>query len=260
MSNKDGLVNTIITAVVLCLVCSTIVSITSIGLRERQAQNKALDKKKNVLMAAGLLDAAGAQKISEIFSERIETRIIDLATGEDVTSEYENPDEFDPEPLMMEREHRIDLSNDRDLAQIRQREVRAPMYVIKTSESDRTPAGYVFPVRGKGLWSTLRGFLAIDAELKNSIGITFYQHAETPGLGGEIEADYFRDAWKGANIFDDKGNVVLKITKARVEENKNEIDSLSGATITSVGVERLVRFWMGADGFGPKLQNLRDSK
>ncbi len=254
--NKDSIANTIITAIVLCLVCSTIVSFASVGLRNRQNENRALDKKKNVLLAAGLLEGASTRKVSEVFAERIETRIIDLETGADVTKEYDKPDEFDPAPLLIYREHRVDIPADQDLAQIKQRELRAPVYVIKTSATDNTPLGYVFPVRGKGLWSTLRGFLAMDAGMKNSIGITFYEHAETPGLGAEIEADYFRNAWKGAKIFDDKGQIVIEITKARVEGANNQIDSLSGATITSEGVEKLVKFWLGENGFGRFIASL----
>jgi Na+-transporting NADH:ubiquinone oxidoreductase subunit C len=119
----------------------------------------------------------------------------------------------------------------------------------------------VLPIYGKGLWSTLYGFLALDANANTVRGITFYEHAETPGLGGEVENPGWKAQWNGKNVFDDQGEVALEVIKGAVPGNSpqadHQIDGLSGATITGRGVSNLVRYWLGADGFGPYLDKLR---
>ena len=83
-----------------------------------------------------------------------------------------------------------------DPATIKRREKRAHVYVVRTSKDDPTPLMYVFPIRGKGLWSILKGFIALDADLKTIRGITYYEHAETPGLGGEVDNPEWKSHWK----------------------------------------------------------------
>ena len=118
----------------------------------------------------------------------------------------------------------------------------------------------ILPVYGKGLWSTLYGFIALDRDLKTIRGITFYEHAETPGLGGEIDNPRWKNIWNGKQAFDEKGNLRIKVIKGIVDTSrqaaKYQIDGLSGATRTTHGVNALVRFWLGSDGYGPFLNKL----
>jgi Na+-transporting NADH:ubiquinone oxidoreductase subunit C len=129
------------------------------------------------------------------------------------------------------------------------------VYVVKKSETDATPRMYIFPIRGKGLWSTLRGFFAIDTDIKTVRGITYYEHAETPGLGGEVDNPEWKRKWPGKIAFDDAGKVIIRVTK-NVSTN-SDIDALSGSTITSNGVTNMLRFWLGPDGFGPYLSRIQ---
>ena len=111
----------------------------------------------------------------------------------------------------------------------------------------------VLPIRGRGLWSTLWGFLSIDANDFTTRGITFYSHAETPGLGGEVDSDAFKSQWMEENAtLDANGKVIIEVAKAG-QAAEGEIDGLAGATITTQGVDKLIKYWLGPDGFGPFL-------
>ncbi len=123
-------------------------------------------------------------------------------------------------------------------------------------------AQYVVPIYGKGLWSTLYGFIAIDADGKTIRGITFYEHKETPGLGGEVDNADWKAKWGNPELpkyaYDDEGHVAIRVMKGSInpsdDDAKYKIDGLSGATITSRGVTNLVQYWLGDDGFGPYLK------
>lgn len=253
VKDRDSIGNTLIVAIGLCLICATLVSTAAVGLRGMQQANKLKDKKKNILAAAGLME--NDPDINEVFDKRIVDRIIDLDSGEDVTSEYPNPGEYDQIEIA-ESENDGSEALEEDPATIKRREKRSHVYIVKTSESDDTPLMYVFPIRGKGLWSILKGFIALDADLTTIRGITYYEHLETPGLGGEVDNPSWKERWKGKLLFDDSGNVAMKLLKSDWEGNVHGVDALSGATITSRGVENMLTFWMGDTGFGNYLKTL----
>lgn len=254
--NKDSIANTFFVAVALCLVCSAFVALAAIGLKPIQDKNKSLDRKKNVLIAAGLAKKSDSIDVEKVFSAMILDRVIDLKTGEDVTSEYGgDASKYDAEAALLDDALNTKLPTSTDVAVLKKRENRAHVYLVKTSESNETPVKYVFPIRGKGLWSTIKGFLAVNADLKTAAAVTFYEDGETPGLGGEINSEDFQQQWPGKIVLADDGSVVLKISKAA--SGNQEISSLSGATITSIGVQNMVYYWLGPDGFGKYLQNLR---
>ena len=119
----------------------------------------------------------------------------------------------------------------------------------------------ILPIRGPGLWSTLRGYISVEADGTTVQGITFYEHAETPGLGGEVDNPKWKAGWKGRKIYDDQGNVALHVVKGKAgdpQETPYSVDGLSGATITSNGVTHTIDFWLGEQGFEPFLANFRN--
>jgi len=121
----------------------------------------------------------------------------------------------------------------------------------------------ILPIEGKGLWSTLYGFLALDADARTIRGITFYQHGETPGLGGEVDNPGWKARWAGRQAFDEQGEVRIEVLKKEAgppEEDPYHVDGLSGATITSRGVNELVRFWLGPNGFKPYIERYNASR
>ena len=253
--NKDSIGNTFFIATTLCLICSAVVALAAVGLKPFQDFNKALDKKKNILVIAGLFEK-GKTDVNQVFASLIDDRVIDLDSGDDVTSEYAGKQsDFDAEANLNEDSDGSDVDPKRDIAVLKRREHRSHVYVVKKSETDATPRMYIFPIRGKGLWSTLRGFFAIDPDIKTVRGITYYEHAETPGLGGEVDNPDWKKKWPGKIAFDDAGKVIIRVTK-NVSTN-SDIDALSGSTITSNGVTNMLRFWLGPDGFGPYLNRIQ---
>ena len=118
----------------------------------------------------------------------------------------------------------------------------------------------VLPIEGLGLWGTLYGFLALDADTTTVRGITYYQHKETPGLGGEVDNPSWKDKWPGRKAFDDDGEVSLAVIKGparTAEHDPHRVDGLAGATITSNGVTNMLEFWLGENGFEPYLNRIR---
>ncbi len=115
-----------------------------------------------------------------------------------------------------------------------------PIYTW-TDEGADSPSKYAFPVSGKGLWSTLYGYLALNADLETIAGISFYKHGETPGLGAEIEKDWFLSQFTGKRLYADGVPTDFKVSKPGYAEGDSAVDGISGATLTGNGVEDLVR-------------------
>jgi len=119
----------------------------------------------------------------------------------------------------------------------------------------------ILPVYGKGVWSTMYGFIALNNDLTTVEGFSFYEHGETPGLGGEVDNPAWRRSWVGKKAFDDRGKVAIEVLKGAVDplspEAVHQIDGLSGASLTTRGVDKLVRYWLGEHGYGPYLGKLR---
>jgi Na+-transporting NADH:ubiquinone oxidoreductase subunit C len=249
---------TILVAFLLCVVCSVLVSTAAVQLKSRQVENKKLDIKKNLLLATKLITAeATAADINDAF-KNIETKIVNLETGEIVTDI--NPEEFDAVKASKDPERNVKIPSSKDKAGIKRRSKLEKIYYVK---EDGAITQVVLPVNGKGLWSTLYGFMALSPDTTTVLGLGFYQHGETPGLGGEVDNPKWKAQWSGKIAFDGNWNPVLKVIKGSVNPSNtdasHQIDGLSGATITSNGVTGLVRYWLGDHGFGPFLAKFRAS-
>lgn len=254
---NDNIVKTIGVATLLCLVCSIIVSGAAIALKPQQVANKLLDKKSNILTVAGINDAS--KSISELF-EQIETRVVDIASGE--YTDAVDAAKFDQRKASKESEFRIDLTSEQDIAQIGGVSKYANVYLVR--DANNQVSKYILPIKGYGLWSTMYGFLALESDATTVSSITFYEHAETPGLGGEIENKKWQASWKGKRIVDSSGQPTLSLVKTKVVPGASgaeyKIDALAGATLTSNGVTNLIQFWMGKDAFGPYLERIRNKQ
>jgi len=252
---NDNIVKTIGVAVLLCLVCSIIVSTAAVMLKPTQVANQLLDKKQNILTVAGIKD--DSKSVNELF-EQIETTVIEMSTG--LVADGLDPATFDQERASKEAETRVALTNDQDIAKIGARSKYANVYLVR--DGDRVNK-IILPVKGYGLWSTMYGFLALEADAQTVAGITFYDHGETPGLGGEIDNERWQASWQGKKLANIEGEPKLTLIKGTVNDNTPEadykIDGLAGATLTSNGVSNLVKFWMGENGFGPYLERVRSS-
>ena len=132
----------------------------------------------------------------------------------------------------------------------------AVIYVIEDGDELH---GVVLPIYGKGLWSTMYGFLALEADMQTAKGITFYKQGETPGLGGEVDNPKWKALWPGKKLRNEDGEVLIHVVKSQGTGDE-QVDGLSGATITTLGVNDFVRFWLGEEGFGPYLKQLESKE
>ncbi len=253
---NDSMGKILLVAVSLCVVCSVIVSTVTVALRPQQEANKVLEKKRNILLAAGLYRED--TDINLLF-EQVETRLVDLATGEyvegvDAASYYQRAAARAPDTG-------VTIPRDKDIAKIKRRSTGAPVYLVRDTMGIRS---VILPVHGYGLYSTLYGFIALSSDGNTVQGMRVYEHGETPGLGGEVANPAWLSTWQDKLVYDEDGKVRLAVIKGVVDKDSDEalyqVDGLAGATMTSRGVTNLVRYWLGEEGFGPFLANMRTER
>lgn len=251
--SKDSVSNTLIVAVALSLVCSVLVASTAILLKPVQQRNEELYRQQIILDVAGLYEPGG--NIDTLF-ENIETRMVDLASGK--YTDLVSAENFDAIATAKDPELGVAVSVDADIANIRQRARFAPVYLVrKDGEIDQI----ILPVYGSGLWSTMYGFLSLAPDGSTVLGLRFYEHAETPGLGDQIDKPDWRGKWPGKQVFGVGEQPQIEVIRGFVDESVDsaihQVDGLSGATLTGRGVTNLLRYWTGPEGFGPYLAEIR---
>lgn len=257
MSN-DSVGKTLFVALTLCAVCSVLVSGAAVSLRPLQEQNKKLDIRKNLLLASGLIENSNATKkeIEQAF-QKVEAKVIDLSTGE--VMEEMSAEEYDQRKASTDPKRSVKIDASKDKGGIKRRAKYAKVYEVK---EDGGVSMIVLPVHGKGLWSTMYGFVAISPDASTVKGLGFYEHGETPGLGGEIENERWQEIWQGKKIYNENFEPEIQVVKGSVGSdtpNKEyKVDGLSGATITSNGVTGMMRYWLGEDAFGKYLAKKRE--
>lgn len=212
-------------ATVVCVVCSLLLSATASTLKTRQDFNVELDRKLNVLKAFGVDIRPGgvalpASAVEDYFKNTISEVVLDGTTGQPI------------EGLASSQVDGKELAERKKL----------PLYIWKENGQ---ALKYAFPVSGKGLWSTIYGYLALEKDLSTVKGVTFYRHGETPGLGGECEKAWFQDNFKGKQVIVD-GQPKFEVVKGKVADrypqgNAHAVDGISGATLTGNGITKFVR-------------------
>jgi len=256
VSSNDSTSKTLMVAFALCIVCSVIVSAAAVMLKPAQEINKTLDRKRNILAAAGMMD--DSLSVDEQFAQ-ITTRVVDLRSGK--FTEEVDAQEYDQRKAAKDPARSEALSVQDDLANIARREDFALVYLVEDEQGEVSKI--ILPVRGYGLWSTLYGFIALESDADTVAGLGFYEHAETPGLGGEIDNPRWKAAWPGKKVYRD-GDVAIGLIKGAVDTSSAnaawQVDGLAGATLTARGVTNLMHFWLGENGFAPFLKNLKSGE
>jgi len=251
---NDSLEKTIAVALALCFVCAILVSFAAVALKPLQIENKAMDMKKNILDVAGLLE--DGTDIHQAFAEQIEEKLVDVETGNYV--EDMDVVAYDQRKAAKDPEQNISIATSDDIASIKRKAKIAKVYLVKNGDAIDS---IILPMHGYGLWSTMYGFLALEADGQTVKSINFYDQAETPGLGGEVVNPNWRALWKGKKVYDESGEVKLGLIKGVVDTNKAgseyDVDGLAGATLTSLGVSNLVKYWMSNQGFSTYLDKVR---
>lgn len=253
MSSNDTIKKTFIVAIVLCLVCSVVVSFAAVMLRPLQAANQAAFLKRNVLQAAHMYDPD--VPLEEQF-EQFTPRIVDLKKGQ-FTDEI-SPENFDQERAAKDPQRSINIPEDEDVAGIGRRSNYVKAYTLETDEGVEM---VVLPIKGYGLWGTLYGFLALESDGNTVVGLSYYDHQETPGLGGEVDNPRWKNLWQDKKIYNDEEEVAITVIKGSVDSgdprSEYKVDGLAGATLTSRGVHQMFQYWLGESGYKEFLSNLR---
>ncbi|ATC87414.1 MULTISPECIES: Na(+)-translocating NADH-quinone reductase subunit C [Pseudoalteromonas] len=243
-SNNESIGKTLSVVVALCLVCAIIVSFASVQLRPLQQANKNKDIQSNILAAAGI---DKVENVLETFDAKIEARVVNMTTGEFVDTD---PTIFDFEKSKYDAALSVSLQEKgvKDIAGIQRVTKESPVYISK--KEDGSVDAIILPIQGYGLWGLMYGFISLESDAETVKSIIFYKHNETPGLGGEIQNPQWTATWEGKEL-------PIQIVKGTAGNDEHKIDGLSGATLTSNGVDHAVDFWTGENGFGPFLAKVR---
>ncbi|GFN46154.1 MULTISPECIES: Na(+)-translocating NADH-quinone reductase subunit C [Candidatus Regiella] len=252
--NNNSMGKTLTVVVLLCLICSVVVAGAAVGLKARQQEQRLLDKQRNILDVVGLLTPKmEATAVKNAFTARIIPRLLDLASGDFVNGD---PTKFDRASALRDDQKSIALTPEQDIVGIKRRANVVEIYLVRNEQGQIS--NIVLPVYGSGLWSMMYAFVALDAEGQTVKGISYYEQGETPGLGGEVENPAWRRLWVGKKLFDAQGQPAIRVVKGNASaDDPSAIDGLSGATITSKGVQNTFVFWLGENGFGPFLKKVR---
>ncbi len=243
---KDSFAYTMLVAACVCVICSLLVSTAAITLRPVQQRNAELDLRRNILLAAGLLKPDEEGNIDLLFRQ-IDVRQADLRTGQ-----FLGKDETAAASA---------AGKSGDGAASAEGGQRAGVQDVYLLQRDGELQRLILPVRGMGLWSMMYGLLALGPDLTTIESLSFYEHGETPGLGGEVDNPRWKALWVGKHAFDSEGKVRIEVIKGQVTpqtpDARYKVDGLSGATFTARGVGNLVQFWLGDEGYGPFLDRMR---
>lgn len=253
---------TVIFASIICFVCSVFVATSAVGLKDKQKANEILDRQKKVLDVAGLLSAKVAKspkRIQSRYKSLIKPELVDLAED---GCKGRDPNAFDQQKFAKDPAT-SEAAPQGNKAKVQRIPNCALIFKVRKARGSDEVAAYILPVEGKGLWSTLYGYIALEPNATDIKGLTFYKHAETPGLGGEVDNPSWKAQWKGKKAYaftaptsgklKGKTGALLYVEKGASKDDYS-VDGLSGATLTSNGVTNLLRFWLGDHGFGPYLK------
>lgn len=208
---------TLIFTAAVTIVLGLLLSLSSTALKQRQDLNIENDIKKNILQSLGF----SASKEKPWNTETVQTLFAENIIGIVVDEKGKTVKGKQPQ----------DLNPDTDLN----------LYPVFIKKINGQVEGYAIPISGKGLWSTIYGYFAFEPDGKTVKGLTFYKHGETPGLGGELEKQWFRDNFIGKRFIDEKNKLVsIQIVKGKVDNNSenafHQVDGISGATMTAKGI------------------------
>lgn len=242
----------------IALVCSILVSIVTTALRPIQERNELLQRYRNVVSLTGLVaDNADDDAVFEAVAQ-LDARVVDLSTGKFVPDV--DPDTVNARSAVNQPDKSTAIPAEEDLARLGRRSKQEVVFLVW---DDQSLSRVIFPISGQGMWSTLHGFIAIHADFETIAAVTFYEQAETAGLGDQIEDPDWQAQWQGRSLFGDGGNLLFQVASGPVSPSSPaaayQVDGLTGATITAAGVTNLVRYWFGSHGYGPLLAQLKES-
>jgi Na+-transporting NADH:ubiquinone oxidoreductase subunit C len=252
---RESALRSLVVALLVCGACAALISAAVVWLRPIQQANQERDRRERVLAMVratpGLAELVGA-----LGSEGLEARLVDLGDGRLTVP---RPDSvWDVHRLAEDPARCAPLPEERDDADIGCVPKEMPVYLVRAGAALRL---VILPIYGEGYLAMMWGYLALDADLNTVRSLLFYEQEETPGLGAEIENEAWRRQWQGKRLRDETGALRIRVSKEPVDPGSPDfpyaVDGISGATRTGNAVTRIVRFWLGPDGYGPFLERLR---
>jgi Na+-transporting NADH:ubiquinone oxidoreductase subunit C len=230
--DNESPIKALLVVVLVAVICSALVSSTTVLLRPIQAGNQWLERGEIILQLTGLVEDSESltdERMRRMFP-LLDVRRVELASGD-----------FVPGVTTADEETHVTV-----------------YLVWQDQKLDRI----ILPVSGEGMWSTIRGFIALESDLNTIAAVNFYEHAETPGLGDKIAHPGWLARWQGRRIYDETGVLRFAVADSVVdpvsEAAKYEVDALTGATVTADAVTALIHQWFGPSGYRPFLENLAE--
>jgi Na+-transporting NADH:ubiquinone oxidoreductase subunit C len=226
--NKDSSGFTFGFATVTVIIVAVLLSLAAIGLGPSQEKNVRTEKMQNILASIGINSTP--KEAEKLFNQYIKEQLVLDSKGKPVTG---NISAFN-----------IDLKKELDKARTGKADEQLFPFFVFNKEGKTL---YVIPVRGKGLWGPIWGYIAMEGDMSTIHGASFGHKGETPGLGAEIETNEFQQQFVGKKILDENGNFVsVKVKKGgAAPDDLHGVDAISGGTITSNGVEEMLQRTLG---------------
>jgi len=255
--NNDSPQKALLVVFLVALVCSVLVSVASITLKPIQQRNQLVERSKNVVALTGLAED-GIEMTNDAILDavnQLDIRVLNIDSGEFVTDL--NAADFDSRLAVNDPERSIAIPVELDLANLSRRSSYEVIYLVWDDDKlDRI----ILPIVGQGMWSTIRGYIALEHDLSTIAAVSFYEQTETAGLGDQIKSPDWQARWQGRELFDSQGRFRFRIGPGTIPPdspaNRHQVDSLSGATVTSDAVTKIITYWFGPHGYKPFLDKL----
>jgi len=258
---RESLSQTFAMAIGVALACSLLVSAAVQYFRPMQLAYVALERNRVIVQSGGLLSAneiASDREVASAF-RNLEARLVDLRTGE--FSAAADPMVYNQREAALDETSSSPIPEEFDLAKLGRRAHFAPVYIRRENDGI---VRVVLPIYGQGMWSVISGYLSLGPDLNTIEALHIFEHEETPGIGDRIEDPQWLEKWSGKRVFDQGGVPRVRVAGGVVDPTSPEalhaVDAITGATVTADAVSRMVRFWMGREGFGPFLDKLREQQ
>lgn len=255
--NNNSPQKALLVVTLVALVCSILVSVAAVALKPVQLRNQLIERSRNIVALTGLVEPGSKLSDAEILEavEQLDIRVVDLDTGE--FDDSIDAAKFDERRAVIDPDLSTEIPAGEDVSNLGRRSRYAIVYLVwDAGELDRL----IVPIHGQGMWSTLYGYIALEGDLNTIAAVTFYEHAETAGIGDQITQPVWLAGWAGRQIFDSSENLRFRISTGKVEDGssaaKHEVDALTGATVTASSVTRIIAYWFGPHGYQPFLGSL----
>lgn len=253
--NRNSPTYTVLFTLAVCAICSVLVAGAYEALGEKQRADAAVFRMLDILRLTGLAEADEELERAEILErfEAIRPQAVDMQTRRvdpEVDARLHDQREASNDPL-------TSFLAPENNAGVRRVPDHAIVYERLGAEGGLEQI--LIPIHGQGYGGQIYGFLSLGPDLNTVTDIVFYELQETPTLGGRITRSSWRRNWPGRRIYDDSGQVALRLVAdaGPPEEDPYQVDAVSRATVTTNGVQNMLLFWLGPDGFGPFLENYR---